>query len=121
MTNAKQDKFFDENYLTELLNQVYYVKDKGVGFRFEKSDRPFSKTIYINFYCNIGVGAWSKRNTLRVSDHLQPNCPHKQFIVKCDCVIDKKTRKRFMIMATATAKRALQKEFYRTIEKLSHN
>lgn len=118
---AKQSEFFNKDYLCTLLNEVSYIRDKKVGYQFTTSDRPFSKSIYINFYCNIGIGAWSKRNTLRISDHLQPNCPHKQFIASCDEEIDKKTRKRFMIMATSSAKKALQKEFYKTIEKLSHN
>ena len=78
----KQEKFLNKQYLETRVREVKEIRQGVVKFEITESDRLFSKTLYVNFYCFGEKGKWFKNHTLRVSDHNFEDCPHTQFIVE---------------------------------------
>jgi hypothetical protein len=85
-----QEKFLDAEYLKARLTNVKAFKGSGVRFEIRRSDRPNSKTLYVEFY-----GASSKGKTLRVSDHYVATTEHAQFLIDAGMPISKKKNAQF--------------------------
>lgn len=77
----KEDKFLDINYLSALMNEFKEVRSKEIDYTITPSDRLDSNSIYIAIF-TYGANTMHRQFTLRISDHLLNNCPHKQFLIK---------------------------------------
>lgn len=115
-----QEKLLNEQYLGALLNEIREIKNKEVLFNIEQSDRAFSKTLYIHFYCQSTnrYGKWYKCSTLRVSDHLQNGCRFGQFIIKPDKSL-KNVKRRFLAQVTRVVKLAQKRSLFKLMDNLS--
>ena len=114
-----QIKLFDEAYVESQVRQVKEVRQKKINFGIYKSDRVFSRTIYVNFICNAVDGTLLKGCTLRISDHLLPNETHKTFLVKPDNFLDKKTKEKFRKALELTARDTIKKTVRKNLDKLT--
>lgn len=114
-----QMKLFDEAYVESQVRQVKEVRQKKIDFEIYKSDRVFSRTIYVNFICNAVDGTLLKGCTLRISDHLLPNEIHRTFLVKPDNFLDKKTKEKFRKALELTASDTIKKTVRKNLNKLS--
>ena len=114
-----QMKLFDEAYVESQVRQVKEVRQKKIDFGIYKSDRVFSRTIYVNFICNAVDGTLLKGCTLRISDHLLPNETHRTFLVKPDNFLDKKTKEKFRKALELTASDTIKKSIRKNLDKLS--
>ena len=112
-------KLFDEAYVESQVRQVKEVRQKKIDFGIYKSDRVFSRTIYVNFICNAVDGTLLKGCTLRISDHLLPNETHRTFLVKPDNFLDKKTKEKFRKALELTASDTIKKSIRKNLDKLS--
>lgn len=114
-----QIKFLNKQYLETRIRELKQVRRKEVKFEIKESDRAFSKTLYIEFYCNAGKDKWFKQRTLRISDHLLPDCPHAQFIIEPNGFLTKKKKHQFITMLENTVKRSKERQFYIELDKIS--
>lgn len=114
-----QMKLFDEAYVESQVRQVKEVRQKKIDFEIYKSNRVFSRTIYVNFICNAVDGTLLKGCTLRISDHLLPNETHRTFLVKPDNFLDKKTKEKFRKALELTASDTIKKTVRKNLNKLS--
>lgn len=113
----KEIKLLNKQYLETKLRDIYEIKRRVVLIEFEDTDRAFSKSLYINFICKSDKD-W-KCHTLRISDHELKGCPHTQFIIEPDEDLTKKTKKRFLKVVESCIKKALNRHFYKELEKIS--
>ncbi len=114
-----QMKLFDEAYVESQVRQVKEVRQKKIDFEIYKSNRVFSRTIYVNFICNAVDGTLLKGCTLRISDHLLPNEIYRTFLVKPDNFLDKKTKEKFRKALELTASDTIKKTVRKNLNKLS--
>lgn len=114
-----QMKLFDEAYVESQVRQVKEVRQKKIDFGIYKSDRSFSRTIYVNFICNAVDGTLLKGCTLRISDHLLPHETHRTFLVKPDNFLDKKTKEKFRKALELTASDTIKKTVRKNLNKLT--
>lgn len=115
----KQIKLLNKQYLTTKLQEVKEIKRKDLTFDFEDSDRSFSKSLYINFYDRSGDGRDVKVHTLRISDHLIPNCPHTQFIISPNDYLSKKQKAKLIRTVEGCMRRGKDRFFYKEMQKLT--
>lgn len=115
-----QEKLLNEQYLGVLLNKIREINNKEVLFKIEQSDRAFSKTLYIHFYCQSTnrYGKWYKCSTLRVSDHIQHGCRFSQFIIRPNKSLNN-VKKRFLAQATKVVKLAQKRSLFKVMDNLS--
>jgi hypothetical protein len=114
-----QAKVLNKQYLETRIREIKEIKRKEIIFDIEESDRVFSKTLYVNFYCQGEDSWWFKGHTLRISDHFQENCPHSQFIINPSEWFTKKKKVQFMKTLENAVKKAKTRCFYKELKKLS--
>ena len=114
-----QTKFLNKQYLETRIMEIKEIKRKEIDFKIEESDRAFSKTLYINFYCPSGNGKWFKNHTLRISDHSFEDCPHTQFIIEPNAFLTKKKKQQFVRALETAVRKAKTRHFYKEIESVS--
>ena len=111
-TTKLQDRFLDIGYVEEILKRNKYIKSGQVKFEIDRSSNDFSKSIYIKFYTRtVEFDYYWKHNTLRVSDHYQKDCPHRQFIVTLGQPRTRKMLPLFERTIDNQCKMALNEEF----------
>lgn len=115
----KQEKFLNKQYLETRVREVKEIRQKKMKFDITESDRLFSKTLYVNFYCFGENGKWFKEHTLRVSDHVLEDCYHSQFIVDPNENLTKKKKAQFLRVLELAVKKAQIRNFYKEIENVS--
>ena len=115
----KQIKLLDKQYLETRLREIKDIKAKEVTFDFENSDRPYSKTLYIQFYIKAKDGIDYKVHTLRISDHSQKGCVHTQFLIDPNDFLSKKKKALFMRTIEGCIKKGQKRFFYMEMEKIS--
>lgn len=113
----KQEKLFDINYLTTRIRELKEVRRNEVRFEITKSDRVFSKSLYVTFYCQSSHNQWFKESSLRISDHEQKDCPHTQLIVKIGEDLTKKKKAQLMAALGTAIRRSKTKHLYKEIYK----
>jgi hypothetical protein len=113
-----QSKFLNKQYLETRLREIREIKRKEINFKIEESDRAFSKSLYVNFYCPSGNGKWFKNHTLRISDHPFENCPHTQFIIDPSAFLTKKKKQQFIRALERSVRNAKTKHFYKEMENI---
>lgn len=106
-----QVKFLNKQYLETRIMEIREIKRKEILFEIKESDRSFSKSLYIEFYCYGENEKWFKQKTLRISDHEIPNCPHTQFIIEPNSTLTKKKKQQFMKTLIGTIKRSKIRHF----------
>lgn len=118
-----QSKLLNKQYVETRIREIKEIRSREVEFKIEESDRAFSKTIYIHFFCKStnADGKWFKGATLRISDHEQQDCIFPQFIIKPSEYLTKKKKAEFMRWLELTTKRAKKKSLYMTLNKLSND
>ena len=118
----KQIKLLDEQYITTRIRELKEVRQKKVTFNIYKSDREFSKTLYIDFYLPQVEDKKFKGWSLRMSDHLIKEVPEQtQFIVNPNEDLTKKKKQHFMRTLENTVKKAQNKLFRKTLNKIFKN
>lgn len=115
----KQIKFLSKQYLETRISELKEVRRKEVKFYIKESDRAFSKTLYIEFFCSSGKDKWYKQKTIRISDHLLTDCPHIQFIIEPDNFLTKKKKQQFMKILENAVKKSKTRQFYKELDKIS--
>lgn len=116
---AKQNKFFEKEYVETILRDFKPIKSKEISFQIYDSDRSYSKSMYIGFWHHIKDIGWRKLATLRVSDHIDKNCIHPQFIVDLSKVLTKKKVELFKRTINNCIKRCKHKVLQLNINKIS--
>lgn len=118
-----QIKLLNKEYLEHRIKELKEIKDGSICFSIQESYRVFSRTVYINFFCqNLNVDGrwrWYKRYTVRISDHKQPNCLFPQVIINPQEKLTKSKKAEFTNVLKLAIKRAKIKSLYRSIDKLS--
>ena len=114
-----QIKFLNKKYLDIRLNEHKEIKSKEVFYVIEESDRAFSKSLYINFYCHSYNEKKFKGHTLRISDHLLNDCPHSQFIIEPEMPMTKNKKEQFVKAIKTAIRKAKSKHFYRELNNIS--
>lgn len=115
-----QSKFLNKQYLETRLREIKEIKRKEIFFDIEESNRVFSKSLYINFYSQSLGSKQFKNHTLRISDHIQEDCPHSQFIIEPNGFLTKKKKQQFMRAVETAVKKARIKHFYKELNKISN-
>jgi GTP-dependent phosphoenolpyruvate carboxykinase len=106
-----QIKFLNKQYLETRLREIREIKRKEIKFEIEESDRAFSKTLYVNFFC-LGIdNKWFKNHTLRISDHSFADCPHTQFIIEPNEYMTKKKKQQFIKSIELAIRKAKSRSF----------
>ena len=113
----KQSRLLDEDYLTIRIQELKPIRRKELKYRFEHSNRIYSKTIYVIFYSQDKDWHY-KAHTLRISDHPQTFCVHSEFIVNPDEDLTKKKKEQFMKALELATKKALEKSMYNNLNNL---
>ena len=113
----KQSKFFNKEYLETRLRDFSAIKKHELYFQIHESDRVLSKTLYIEFW-KKERGNYYKQQTIRISDHLQNDCPHIQFIVKPYDFLTKKKKQQFLRTIENTIKASERKSLYRKLNQI---
>ena len=106
-----QSKFLNKQYLETRLWETREIKRKEIKFEIEESDRAFSKTLYVNFFCLGLDNKWFKNHTLRISDHSFADCPHTQFIIEPNEYMTKKKKQQFMKAIELAIRKAKSRSF----------
>lgn len=114
-----QIKFLNKQYLETRIKELKEVKNGQIRFEIKESDRAFSRTLYIEFYCYGDTNWWFKQKTLRISDHSVPNCPHTQFVIEPNACLTKKKKQQFMKMLENTIKRSKRRHLGILLNKIS--
>lgn len=91
-----EDKLIDINYLTTIMNDFKEVRRKEVIYEITPSDRPNSNSMYIAIFMHAPGNKIHRQFTLRISDHLLDECPHKQFLIYPGKELTKKRRNLFI-------------------------
>jgi len=113
-----ESKFLNKQYLETRLREFKQIKRKEIDFSIEESDRAFSRSIYINFYLKSYNGFWYKDHTLRISDHIQKDCPYSQFIVDPNMTLTKKKKSQFVKAIETALIKAKTKSFHKKLAKV---
>lgn len=114
----RQSKLLNKQYLETRLRELPEIRHKEIGFDIQESDRAFSNSIYINLYYKDNEKDW-KCHTLRISDHLLEKCPHTQFIIEPNSELSKKIKSQFISTVKNCIRKALMRNFYKKLEKVS--
>lgn len=114
-----QSKFLNKQYLETRLREIREIKRKEITFEIEESDRAFSKSLYVNFYCLSYSGKCFKNHTLRISDHSFEDCPHTQFIIEPSAFLTKKKKQQFVRALETAVRKAKTRHFYKEMENIS--
>jgi hypothetical protein len=115
-----QAKLLNEKYLGIRLNTIKEIKNHEVFYKIEKSNRTFSKSIYIRFYRpSTSNGSWHRSSSLRISDHESDNCVITQLIIEPDKPLTKKVKKDFLNCVERVIKKAIYRSLCKTMDKLS--
>lgn len=114
-----QEKLLNKQYLETRIRELKEIRTKELEFTIEESDRVFSKSLYINFWCKGKGIEHFKMSTLRVSDHEQEDCPFIQFIVCPDNTLTKKKKAELMRLLEETIRKGKTNYVKKTIKKLT--
>lgn len=114
-----QIKFLNKQYLETRIKEFKEVKRNEVRFEIRESDRAFSRSLYIEFYCLGENGSWFKQKTVRISDHAIADCPHFQFIIEPNSILTKKKKQQFVKMLENAIKRSKKRQFKILLNKIS--
>lgn len=106
-----QSKFLNKQYLETRLWGIREIKRKEIKFEIEESDRAFSRTLYVNFFCLGLDNKWFKNHTLRISDHSLADSLHTQFIVKPNEYMTKKKKQQFITAIELAIRKAKSRNF----------
>lgn len=112
-----QAKFLNKDYLETRLRDLSVIRKKELSFQIHESDRALSRTLYIEFWKKEGENFY-KQQTIRISDHLQNDCPHIQFIVKPYDFLTKKKKQQFLRTIENTIKASERKSLYRKLNQI---
>lgn len=113
-----QSKFLNKKYLETRLREIREIRQKEMIFEIGESDRTFSRSLYVSFYCPISSGKFIKGHTLRISDHII-DTPHTQFIIEPSACLTKKKKQQFARALETAVKKAKTKHFYKEMENIS--
>ena len=125
MTTEKEIDFLNENFLWEILNSVLEIQRRVIVCEIQKSDRVFSKTLYINFFIpQFYINPTNhikkiKRFTLRISDHKLTKCQHPQFVIKPEAKLTKDRKNQLKNAIHGAIKKAMQKDYYKKLKNIS--
>ena len=114
-----QSKLLNKQYLETKIRELKEIRTKELEFTIEESDRVFSKSLYINFWCKGKGIEHFKISTLRVSDHEQENCPFIQFIVYPNNTLTKKKKAELMRLLQETIRKGKTNFVKKTINMLT--
>lgn len=114
-----QSKLLNKQYLETRIRELKEIKTKELEFTIEESDRAFSKSLYINFWCKGKGIEHFKISTLRVSDHEQEVCPFTQFIVYPNNTLTKKKKAELMRLLEQTIRKGKTNFVKKTINMLT--
>ena len=114
-----QSKLLNRQYLETRIRELKEIRAKELEFTIEESDRVFSRSLYINFWCKGKKFEHFKISTLRVSDHEQADCPFAQFIVYPNNALTKKKKAELMGLLQETIRRGKTKFVKKTINMLT--
>lgn len=114
-----QSKFLNKQYLETRLWEIREIKRKEIKFEIEESDRVFSKTLYVNFFCLGLDNRWFKNHTLRISDHSFVDCPHTQFIIEPNGYMTKKKKQQFIKSIELAIRKAKSRSFRLELRNIS--
>lgn len=115
----KQIKLLNKQYLETRIKELKEVKRNEIRFEIRESDRAFSRSLYIEFYCLGESGKWFKQKTIRISDHSITDCPHTQFIIEPNSVLSKGKKKQFLRTLEWAVKRSKTRQFKILLDKIS--
>ena len=116
---VRQTKFFEKEFVANILNDFKQIKSKEISFQIYNSDRSYSKSMYIGFWHQIKDIGWRKLATLRISDHTDKNCIHPQFIVDLSGILTKKKVALFRRTISNCIKKCKHKVLQLNINKIS--
>lgn len=118
-----QNKFFNKQYIETRLREIKEIKRKDILFDIEESDRAFSRSLYVNFYCPSSDNKIFKGHTIRISDHLLDvdKCPHSQFIVDPTAIMTKKKKAQFIRTIENSIIKTKTKHFYKELKEIYKN
>ena len=114
-----QSKLLNKQYLETRIRELKEIRTKELDFTIEESDRAFSKSLYINFWCKGKGIEHFKISTLRVSDHEQETCPFVQFIVYPNNILTKKKKAELMRLLQETIRKGKTNFVKKTINMLT--
>lgn len=114
-----QSKLLNKQYLETRIRELKEIRTKELEFTIEESDRVFSKSLYINFWCKGKGVEHFKISTLRVSDHEQEICPFIQFIVYPNNTLTKKKKAELMRLLQETIRKGKTNFIKKTINMLT--
>ena len=114
-----ESRLLNKDYLATRIREIKEVRRHDVKFSIDESDRVFSKSLYINFYCLGANEVWVKYSTVRISDHFINSVPFPQFIIEPDKELKKNKKKQLMATLTNAVSRAKFKSFVTTFDKIS--
>lgn len=114
-----QSKLLNKQYLETRIRELKEIKTKELEFTIEESDRAFSRSLYINFWCKGKGIEHFKISTLRVSDHEQEDCPFTQLIVYPNNTLTKKKKAELMRLLQETIRKGKTKFVKKTINMLT--
>lgn len=114
-----QSKLLNKQYLETRIRELKEIRIKELEFTIEESDRVFSRSLYINFWCKGKGVEYFKISTLRVSDHEQKICPFTQFIVYPNNTLTKKKKAELMRLLQETVKKGKTNFVKKTINRLT--
>ena len=114
----KQSRLLDPEYISIRIQELKPIRRNELKFRLENSNRTYSNSIYVIFYSQTKDFHY-KAHTLRISDHPQLHCVHSEFIVKPDEDLTKKKKEQFMRALELASKKALEKEMYCNLNKIT--
>lgn len=115
-----QSKLLNKQYLETRIRELKEIKNKEISFTIDESNRVFSKSLYVNFWCKgYGVEHF-KISTLRVSDHEQEDCPFVQFIVYPNNTLTKKKKAELVRLLEETIRKGKTIYVKKTIKKLTN-
>lgn len=114
-----QSKLLNKQYLETRIRELKEIRTKELEFTIEESDRAFSRSLYINFWCKGKGIEHFKISTLRVSDHEQEDCPFTQLIVYPNNILNKKKKAELMRLLQETIRKGKTNFVKKTINLLT--
>lgn len=115
-----QSKLLNKQYLETRIRELKEIRTKELEFTIQESNRVFSKSLYISFWCKGKEIDHFKIATLRVSDHEQEDCPFIQFIVYPNNTLTKKKKAELMRLLEETIRKGKTNYVKKTIKKLTN-
>ena len=114
-----ESKFLSQQYIETRLWEIKEIKRGDIRFYIQKSNRPFSATLYVEFFFMGSQCKWFKESTLRISDHKNDNSPHIQFIVEPNAILTKKKKQQFMRVVQSTITKSKHRHINMELKNLS--